>query len=145
MCGPVPAALAATGLQTFSTLSRGRIASKQAKADAQEAARRASEAEADTKRDLAELKRRQNAELARRRVAFAKSGVRLAGSPIAALGKVRSEFDEEAGDIRRRGSRAARGLRNDSSSAKRRGTSGRVGTVSNVGTSLLRDPNIIRE
>ena len=137
MCGAVPAALLATGLQTANTIRQGNIAEKRAKADALEASRRAKEARADAARQAAELRRRQSADLARRRAAFAKSGVRLVGSPLISLGDLSADYDSEIEDVLERGRRSARGLAGQASAVRARGLSTRLNTGTRVGTSLL--------
>lgn len=137
MCGAIPLALLATGLQTANTLRQGRIADKQAKADAAAGAQKATEAETDAARDAATLRKQQSAALAQRRAAFAKSGVRLVGSPLISLGDLSDDYDSDVEDVLEQGRRTARNLRGQSSAAKSRGLSTRLNTATRVGTSLL--------
>lgn len=137
MCGALPVALLATGLQTANTIRQGNIAEKQAKADARAASVRAGEAEADSVKEAALLRVRQSADLARRRAAFARSGVRLTGSPLISLGDVSDDYDSDIETVLEEGRRQARGLRGQASAASARGLSTRLNTGTRVGTSLL--------
>mgnify|MGYP006950521792 FL=1 len=110
--------------------TRGNDAATQAETQAQTVRQEAG-------RNAADLRRRNDALLARQRVRYASGGIRLSGSPLDLLADAASESELAIQDTLYRGESEASGLTVRGETARRRGKEARRQGLLSTGASLL--------
>jgi len=132
-----PITLAALAVSAAAAVSRANAARDQGNDAAAQAETQAQTVRQEAGRNAADLRRRNDALLARQRVRYASGGIRLSGSPLDLLADAASESELAIQDTLYRGESEASGLTVRGETARRRGKEARRQGLLSTGASLL--------
>ena len=132
-----PITLVALAVSAAAAVSRANAARDQGNDAAAQAETQAQTVRQEAGRNAADLRRRNDALLARQRVRYASGGIRLSGSPLDLLADAASESELAIQDTLYRGESEASGLTVRGETARRRGKEARRQGLLSTGASLL--------
>jgi hypothetical protein len=132
-----PITLATLAVSAAAAVSRANAARDQGNDAAAQAETQAQTVRQEAGRNAADLRRRNDALLARQRVRYASGGIRLSGSPLDLLADAASESELAIQDTLYRGESEASGLTVRGETARRRGKEARRQGLLSTGASLL--------